>query len=181
MPSRSASFLGALLAALCTAGLATGSKGSGKFLAPEEALRLAYPGAELERHTAYLTGEQKVRIEAACKGDLERSTVPFYTLHRDGKLLATAYLDTHIVRTKRETLMVVVGSDDNVSRLELIAFGEPREYIPRDSFYEQFPGRPLDELSLKRGIRGVTGATLTVRATTEAARRALATHAELKP
>ena len=33
-----------------------------------------------------------------------------------------------------------------------------------------------DELSMKRGIRAVTGATLTARATTDAARRVLALH-----
>ena len=33
-----------------------------------------------------------------------------------------------------------------------------------------------DELSMKRGIRAVTGATLTARATTDAARRVLAVH-----
>ena len=38
-------------------------------------------------------------------------------------------------------------------------------------------GRKLDDdLALKRGIRSVTGATLTARATTEAVRRILALH-----
>ena len=178
MRSRTACFLSA---ALWLSGLAATTSGAGsEFLRPEEALQLAYPGAELERQTAYLTEEQKTRIEEASQCELERSIVYLYVARREGKVVATAYLDSHVVRTKRQTLMVIVGADDKVARLELLAFGEPREYIPRDSFYQQFPGRSLDELSLKRGIRGVTGATLTVRATTEAARRVLATHAELK-
>ncbi len=58
-------------------------------------------------------------------------------------------------------------------------FGNPKrlDYLPRGAWYGQFAGRGLDdELELKRGIKGVTGATLTARATTAAARRLLATH-----
>ncbi|MEL7061524.1 MAG: FMN-binding protein, partial [Acidobacteriota bacterium] len=58
---------------------------------------------------------------------------------------------------------------------------EPAEYIPPALWYAQFDGRSLDEaLQVERGIRGVTGATLTARATTEAVRRALAIHAVLQ-
>ena len=59
---------------------------------------------------------------------------------------------------------------------------EPEEYLPRPSWYAQFIGKRLDDdLRLKRGIKGVTGATLTARATTDAARRLLALHAVAFP
>jgi Na+-translocating ferredoxin:NAD+ oxidoreductase RnfG subunit len=49
--------------------------------------------------------------------------------------------------------------------------------MPREGWYGQYEGRLLDDdLALKRGIRPVTGATLTARATTEAVRRVLALH-----
>jgi hypothetical protein len=73
--------------------------------------------------------------------------------------------------------MVVVAPDGKVRRVEVVAFGEPLEYLAKKPFYEQFDGRCLDsDLELKRGIRGVTGATLTARATTDAVRRVLAMH-----
>ena len=62
-----------------------------------------------------------------------------------------------------------------IERVEILAFSEPPEYIPRGKWYAQLVGRTLDdELDLKRGIKGVTGATLTARATVRAARRILA-------
>ncbi len=68
-----------------------------------------------------------------------------------------------------------------LARIEVLSFLEPEEYLPRPNWYGQFPGKPLgDELSEKRGIRAVTGATLTVRATVEAARRVLALHRVLE-
>ena len=88
-----------------------------------------------------------------------------------------AYLDTHRVRTLPETVLIVVTPDGGIRRVEVVSFREPLEYLPRASWYRQFDDRRLDErLQLDRGIRPVTGATLTVRATTEAVRRVLAMH-----
>jgi hypothetical protein len=81
------------------------------------------------------------------------------------------------VRTLRESVLVVVDSAERVLRVEVLAFAEPVEYLPREIWYAQFRDKRLDgELYLNRGIRGLTGATLTARATTDAVRRALAVH-----
>ena len=73
--------------------------------------------------------------------------------------------------------MVLVDPAGAVARVEVLSFQEPEDYLPLPQWYAQFPGRPLDaELSLKRGIRPVAGATLTTNATTDAVRRVLALH-----
>lgn len=100
-----------------------------------------------------------------------------YRASCEGAAGGTAYFDAHRVRTLPETLMVVVDPEGRVARVELLSFDEPPEYIPREGWYGQFPGEELDaDLELSRGIDGVTGATLTARATTEAVRRVLALH-----
>ena len=77
--------------------------------------------------------------------------------------------------------MVVVATDGTIARVEALAFAEPDEYLPRSKWYGEFTGRKLDgELAVKRGIPPVAGATLTARATTAAARRALALDKVLK-
>ena len=96
---------------------------------------------------------------------------------KDGRPLGTAYLESHIVRTLPESILVVLDPQGRVSRVEILSFDEPDQYRPKDRWMEQFTGRALDtELSLTKGIRGVTGATLSSRAITEAVRRVLATH-----
>ena len=84
------------------------------------------------------------------------------------------------MRTLPETILVAVDAKGAISRIEVLSFSEPQEYQPRGTWYGQFPGRMLsDELSEKKGVRPVTGATITVRVTVEAARRILALDAFL--
>jgi len=162
--------------------LSAGSRAaaSGKvYLTLEEALALAFgEEAGIARGTVYLTEEQREQAEELAGEELASAIAHPYTARdADGELIGTAWIDSHRVRTLRETVMVVVTPDQRVRRVELLAFGEPEDYVPRASWYGQFVGRRLDdELDLKRGIRGVTGATLTARATTSAVRRALAVH-----
>ena len=147
-------------------------------LTVDEALALAFPKAKIERGRVFLTEAQKKRAAGLAKAKVEQGIVrPYVARDEEGKLLGTAYLDTHQVRTLKETVLVVVGPDERLLRIELLSFGEPTNYIPRGNWYGQFKGKKLDDqLNLKRGIKGVTGATLTARATTEAARRVLALH-----
>lgn len=147
------------------------------FLTVDEALKLAFPGCQVERRTAYLTPEQLARARRLAGVEVPGALVSYYAASRDGQPAGTAYFDTHRVRTLPETLMVVVDPAGRVTRIEVLSFREPEEYLPRGPWYGQFAGRELGpELDLKRGIRPVTGATLTARATTAAVRRVLALH-----
>lgn len=177
------------LAALCclaasvpARGAAVPHPGGGKvFLTKDEALALAFEGCEVTRRTVALKAEQKSRVAELAGTKLRKSLVYAYVARKDGELVGIAYFDVHKVRAMRETLMVVVDPNDRIARLEVLAFAEPLDYLPRGRWYAQFVGKRLDEtLSLKRGIKGITGATLTARATTDAARRALAVHRVLK-
>ena len=148
------------------------------FLTQEEALRLAFPGAAVAHRTAFLTPEQqKAAQKLSGDADPPAALVNFYLATKEGREVGTAYFDTHVVRTMPETIMVVVDPSGSIARIEVLSFSEPEEYLPRKHWYEEFAGKPLnDELSTKRAIHPVTGATLTARATTDAARRVLAVH-----
>ena len=166
--------LGAAAAALCIAALLDAKV----FLTQQEALELAFPGAKVERRTAYLTERQQKEAKKLSGDDeLPPALVSYYVATKDGHPGGTAYFDTHVVRTMPETIMVVVDPAGAIARVEVLSLSEPEEYLPRAHWYEQFQGKPLDDdLSMKRAIRPVTGATLTAHATTDAARRVLALH-----
>jgi hypothetical protein len=154
-----------------------GASGAKVFLTVDEALALAFPGCTVEPQTVYLTATQLARAQELAGVEIASAMVRPYRASCEGRVAGAAYFDTHRVRTMPETLMVVVTAEGSLERLEMLSFREPEDYIPRDTWYEQFAGRELDsELSLKRGIRAVTGATLTARATTDAVRRVLALH-----
>jgi len=181
--------LGALLLGLPTSGAAEStppvralpfSPAGRILLSRDEALALAFGKASVERSTVYLTEKDKQAIARLAKLEFKSSVVYSYRASRAGKWIGTAYFDTHRVRTLRETVMVVVKPDNTIGRVEVLSFAEPKNYLPRAPWYEQFRGRKLDrELNLKRKIRGVTGASLTAQATTKCARRMLALHQRL--
>ena len=137
----------------------------------QQALASAFP-AGAKRQVFYLTPAQ---LEAAKKA----SGVEF----RDRMIVryaganGFAYFDTHRVRTHAETVMIVVTSGGTIDRIEILSFDEPPEYLPKERWVDQFDGRRLDDdLSLKRAIRPMSGASLTGRAITNASRKILALH-----
>jgi hypothetical protein len=147
------------------------------FVTVDEALKLAFPGCEVVRRTAFLTPEQVKRARGLAGAEVPSALVNYHVATRGGQPAGTAYFDTHRVRTLPETLMIVVDPQGRVGRIEVLSFREPEEYMPRGAWYQQFLGKTLvPDLQLKRDIRPVTGATLTARATTDAVRRVLALH-----
>jgi hypothetical protein len=164
---------------------AGGGRAAALELTQEQALRLAFPGgARIERRTAYLDEPhlERARSLAGREAEIE-STVVSYDVGFDGpRPLGAAYFDAHRVRTLPEVLMIVVDPGGELRRVELVRFAEPPEYSPPARWLAQFLGRVLDdELSERRGIAGITGATLTTRAVTRAARRVLALHRVIDP
>ena len=141
----------------------------------QEALALAFPGAQIARREHFLT-------EAQGKAVQEKAGVPLpglwqvaYEARKEGRIVGVAFFDTHRVRTLNETAMVAVGADGRILRVEVVAFREPEEYRAKEAWVRQLEGHRLDpELSLKRGIRPLAGATLTAHALTDASRRGLA-------
>lgn len=160
--------------------VAAGAAQSVGLISVEEALEMAFPGADVDRETVFLTDAQMDTIEREA-GERPGSALTTRFRARSGETtIGWAYLDTHRVRTLPETVIVIITPDGSVRRIEVVVFREPMDYLPPDTWYRQFEGRNLDEdLELKRAIRPITGATLTARATTDAVRRILATHAAL--
>ncbi|NIP57001.1 MAG: FMN-binding protein [Gemmatimonadetes bacterium] len=163
----------------------SGAADAQMLMTQDEALRLAFPEpARIERRTAYLEEAtlDSVRALAGEGVRVERSVIPHYLGLRDGEPLGAAYFDVHRVRTLPEVMMVVVSPAGRVQRLEIVKFQEPPEYRAPEAWIEQIVGRELSPgLSLRGEVINITGATLTARAVTDAARRVLAYHALIRP
>ncbi len=143
--------------------------------AREKALAAAFPNARVVADRVYLTEEQAEAVREISGGDLPTRIYARYIAFRGKEVVGRAYVDTHIVRTKRESLLISLGADGRLQDIAVTAFLEPPDYLPGDLWLGQFTGRALDaELAPDRAIHGLTGATLTTRAVTAAARRVLA-------
>ena len=154
-------------------------------LTQEQALRLAFPApAGIERRTAFLSEEELAEVNRLSDpaGKTERAVVSYYVGNAGNRPLGAAYFDAHRVRTLQEVLMVVVDPEGLVSRIEVLGFAEPPEYMAPDGWLELFRGRGLGKATSPRGgIPISTGATLTAHATSDAVRRSLALHQVIRP
>lgn len=173
------------LVAVCAVGSAAVPVAGQTLLTQEEALALAFPAAtHVQRETAYLSEAQLRKAGELAGPDVavEQGVVTYYVGYRDRRPVGVAYFDAHRVRTMEEVVMVVVAPEGRVQRMDVLKFTEPPEYRAPDGWIDQIEGRRLDdELSLRGGVRNLTGATLTARALTRAARRVLALHAVIDP
>ncbi len=147
----------------------------------EEALAAVFPGATIAADRVYLTATQARRIAELSGDDLHTQIYARYVARRDGVVVGRAYVDTHVVRTKRESLLISLDAHGRVRRIDVTAFLEPAEYLPPVRWIEQYHERSLsDDLAIMRAIRPIAGATLTTRAVNAAVRRVLALDQVLK-
>lgn len=148
------------------------------FLTQEEALNLAFPAASaVERESLYLSDAERENAVRLAGVEFTDELVVRYVAKQGGKVTGFAYFDAHRVRTLPETIMIVVGTDNRIARVEILSFSEPLDYLPKERWLDQLDGKALDdELSLTRAIRPISGATLSGRAIVNASRKMLAIH-----
>lgn len=141
----------------------------------DEALKRAFPGAQLERRTLFFDDDDVKRIQDLSKARVESKIFNYYQATAGGRVIGYAVLESHIVRTKPEVFMAVITPRGEVERIEILAFYEPEEYLPPSRWLDLFKGRRLDDqLRVRRGISAVSGATMTVEGLTREIRKVLA-------
>jgi hypothetical protein len=161
----------ATAAALLSAPLVTSAAG----ITRDEALALAFPGASVRAERVFLTPQQQKTAAANAGVDVPSALVARYVALKGTDVVGRAYVDTAVVRTKNETLLISLDGSGRVRRIDVTAFLEPAEYTPPEPWLRQYNDRALtDELTVNRAIRPIAGATLTARAVNGAVRRVLA-------
>jgi len=127
------------------------------------------------RNTLFLTDEQVEQVQQRAGVKVASKIASYYTGVKGDSAVGFAFFETNIVRTKTETIMVVISPDARVLSVEMLAFYEPQDYLPTPNWFHLFIGKFLNNsLWPKRDIHAVTGATLTVRSVTRGVRKQLA-------
>lgn len=148
-----------------------------KVLMPiDDALKMYFSKCEIFEEIIYLKDEEinKVLKETEIKLD---SKILNRRIAICEKQFSYIYFDTGIIRTKPQTLMVIVKNNELVA-VELLAYYEPENYIPGKMWYETFKKNKLETI---KDIPHVAGATLTHRATSLMVKKILALHSVVKP
>ena len=128
----------------------------------------------VEMMSLFPTPEEAAQIEQLAKVKLESNLFSFYVGKKQGEIIGYAAIETHNVRTKPETLLVVLNAEGKLRNVFTLAFHEPPEYQPPERWYDQLGNHTLEQLSFSQDIQGISGATLSTRAALNAARKVLA-------
>jgi hypothetical protein len=70
--------------------------------------------------------------------------------------------------------MIVLTPEGELRNVYTLAFHEPPEYQPPDSWFEKLYKRPLAEMDFNKGVDGISGATLSTRAAINSIRKVMA-------
>jgi hypothetical protein len=156
-------------------GLALGLSANAQGITREEALAASYPGASVRAEQHFLTEGQQELVRKRSGAAAAPALIARYIATREGREVGRAYVDTHTVRTKKESLLISLDQQGRVARIDVTVFFEPDEYRAPEPWLRQYRGRALDDdLGVNRAIRPIAGATLTARAVNTAVRRVLA-------
>jgi Na+-translocating ferredoxin:NAD+ oxidoreductase RnfG subunit len=145
------------------------------YYSKNEAMELAFgKGTEIESLSLFPDEQQTAKIEQDAKIKLDSGLFTFYVGRSQNKILAYAAIETSNVRTKPETLMIVLTPDGALRDVHTLAFHEPAEYQPPASWFKKLYNRPLAELELNKGVDGISGATLSTRSAINSIRKVMA-------
>ncbi len=163
-----------VLAGLLAAWFA-GASQAAVYYSKKEALELAFgEQAQVEMLPLFLSEEDRAKIEQLAHVSLDSNLYTFYVGKRGDQVLGYAAIETHTVRTKPETLLVVLDAEGRLRQIEVLAFHEPPEYQPSPQWLARLLSVPLEEMRLGGGVDGISGATLSARAATDSVRKVLA-------
>ncbi len=147
------------------------------FYSKDEAFELAFgKDAAVEPVSLFLTDEQAEKIEKIAQVKLDSKLYSLHVGKRGGQVLGYAAIESHNVRTQPETVMIVLSPVGELVRVEMLAFHEPPEYQPPARWFERLYKRPLQDLRLGQGVDGISGATLSSRASLDGIRKVMAVY-----
>lgn len=148
---------------------------SGIFYSKNEAKELAFgKNAQVEVQSLFPDEQQTASIEQQAKVKLSSGMLTFYVGKQQDKILGYAAIESITVRTKPETLMIVLTPEGDLRSVTTLAFHEPPEYQPPDRWFEQLYKKPLADMEFNKGIDGISGATLSTRADLDSVRKIMA-------
>ena len=145
------------------------------FYSKNEALELAFgKDAQVEQLSLFPDEQQVAKIQGLAKAKLDSGLFTFYVGKAQGNILGYAAIETATVRTKPETLMIVLSAEGELRNVTTLAFHEPPEYQPPERWFDQLYKRPLAEMDFNAGVDGISGATLSTRAAISSIRKVMA-------
>ena len=129
----------------------------------------------IEKKSLILTKSDVKDIQQQAHAKVGSKIVRYYRVSHEDKVLGHAILLKQRVRTKNAAILYMVDNNNTMIGIEIISFKEPSEYKPNEEWKKVFIGKTTDDtLVAGKDIATISGATMSARAISNAARLALA-------
>ena len=164
-------FFALLLGTLLSQSSVAGSKAS-----VDEVIKSSFTGVStIDPKQIILTKKQFSQVQARAKAAVRTKIYRYYDIKSNTKRLGYAVLISRKVRAKKATVLYAFDNSGTLKFTEIMAFGEPPEYIPSKTWMSQLQNRDDSViLTVGKDIPTISGATLSARSITEGARVARA-------
>lgn len=139
-------------------------------------IKTAFSGVSaVEPKQLILTQEQFSKVQSRAKTAVRTKVYRYYDIRGEAKSLGVAVLIAREVRSKKATVLYAFDHTGTLRFTEIMAFGEPPEYIPGKTWMAQLQNKEAAALlTVGKDIPTVSGSTLSARSITEGARIARA-------
>lgn len=135
----------------------------------------AFNAKEVNVENIILNDAQLGQLSKMSQQKIETKLYRIYVAKNGTKNLGYGVLLNKKVRTKTAIALYLIGVDNAIKSIEIVAFNEPIEYLPSATWLNVFDQKSSENtLKLNQDIPTTTGATLSARAITDGARMALA-------
>lgn len=160
-----------LLGVLLTSGSHAKSK-----VSVEEVVKTSFENVSaVEPKQLILSKAQFSKVRSRAKTAITTKVYRYYNIMGKSKKLGVAVLITRKVRSKKATVLYAFDSSGRLRFSEIMAFGEPPEYIPSSIWMGQLQDqKPTAKLTVGKDIPTISGSTLSARSISEGARVARA-------
>jgi len=160
-----------LLGVLLTSGSFAKSK-----VSVEEVIRTSFKHVSaVEPKQLILTKAQFSKVRSYAKASIDTKVYRYYNIKDNVQNLGKAVLITRKVRSKKATVLYAFDNTGTLRFSEIMAFGEPPEYIPSKTWMSQFKNQSSStKLTVGKDIPTISGSTLSARSISDGARIARA-------
>ena len=142
----------------------------------DEVIKSSFAGVSIiEPKQIILTQKQFSQVQSRAKAAVRTKIYRYYDIKSKSERLGYAVLIARKVRGKKATVLFAFDNSGTLKFTEIMAFGEPPEYIPNKTWMDQLQNQaPSAILTVGKDIPTISGSTLSARSITEAARVARA-------
>ena len=148
---------------------------------PEEAMQNNFKGAVISKENLLLSQQEAQEVEKYAKKRLPSKIVRLFYAKTEDQLVGIGILLSQKVRSQNGVTLYMFDTSHKLQSIEIVAFHEPLEYLPNQAWKEQFKGKSTqDSFMVGEDIAFITGATLSARSITDAARLAFGVYTILR-